>query len=82
MNLVLLAFYNLAIVAVAIAGLALERRGHQRSGIALLGLALLLILNLLFGGALLFVPLVLGIYGVLLGLPALAVYLLVRRLRR
>lgn len=82
MNLFILVVYNLVAVGIAIGGLMAERRGRPKTGAALLIAALLLILNLLFGGALLLVPLVLGIYAVFLGLPALGVWLLVRRLRR
>ena len=82
MDLALLALYNVAAAGAAVAGLHFERRGRPRLGFALLALSLILILNLLFGGALLFVPVVLSIYGAIFGLPALGLWLLIRRLRR
>lgn len=81
MDFLLVAFYSLLAVAVAIAGAVLEPR-HKRLGIALLFVSLALVLNLFAGGAVLFVPLILAIYGVIFGLPALAVWLLVRWWRR
>ncbi len=78
----LLVLYNLATVAVAATGVWLERRGRRRIGAGLLFLSLLLVLNLLFGGALLFVPFILALYGLLLGGPIAVVWLIVRRLRR
>ena len=81
MDILLLALYNLVIVGVALAGLVVERR-RPRLGIALLVLALVLLLNLIVGGALLFVPFIVALYGVVFGLPALALWQLVRWLRR
>jgi hypothetical protein len=82
MNLLILVLYNLGAVAVAVAGLILERRGRQRLGIALLLVSFLLILNLAVGGAILFVPFIVALYGTVFGLPVLAIWLLVRRIRR
>lgn len=82
MDFLLLALYNLAAVGVAVAGVWLERRGRRRWGIALLLVALLMILNLFVGGALLFVPFIIALYGVLLGGPIAAVWLVIRWLRR
>lgn len=77
----LLAAYNFAVVGVALVGLYLERR-HPKVGIGLMLLAAFALLNLFVGSAILFVPLIVGIYGVVLGLPALAVWYAVRRFRR
>ena len=82
MNLLILVLYNLAAVAVALVGLILERRGRPRLGIALLFVALLMILNLAVGGAILFVPVIVGLYGVVFGLPILLIWFVVRRIRR
>ena len=81
MDLFLLVLYNLAAAALAFAGLLVERR-RPRLGIALLVLSVLLVINLLVGGVILFVPLILGLYGAVLGLPALGIWWLVRRWRR
>ncbi|MGD9894994.1 MAG: hypothetical protein AB7R89_09525 [Dehalococcoidia bacterium] len=82
MNLLILVLYNFAAVAVALVGLILERRGRPRLGIALLFVALLLILNLAVGGVLLFVPVIVAIYGTVFGLPILLIWFVVRRIRR
>lgn len=82
MNLLILVLYNLGAVAVAVAGLMLEHRGRKRLGITLLFVALLLILNLAVGGAILFVPFIVALYGIVFGLPILGAWLLVRRIRR
>jgi O-antigen/teichoic acid export membrane protein len=82
MNLLILVLYNLAAVAVALTGLILERRGRSRLGITLLFLALLMILNLAVGGAILFVPVIVALYGVVFGLPVLLIWFVVRRIRR
>ena len=82
MNLLILILYNLAAVAVAVVGLILEHRGRPRLGIALLFIALLMILNLAVGGAILFVPLIIALYGTVFGLPVLLIWFVVRRLRR
>jgi len=82
MDFLLLALYNVGAVAVAIAGLILERRGRPRLGIGLLFLSFFLILNLAVGGALLFVFVIVALYGALLGLPAFGIWYLVRRRRR
>lgn len=82
MNLLILVLYNLGAVAVAVVGLMLERRGRPRLGIALLFVSLLMILNLAVGGAILFVPFIVALYGAVFGLPVLAIWLLVRRIRR
>lgn len=81
MDLLLLVLYNLVAAGVAFAGLLVERR-RPRLGIALLVLSVLLVINLLVGGVILFVPLILGLYGAVLGLPALGIWWLVRRWRR
>jgi hypothetical protein len=80
MELTLLVLYNLVAVGLAFAGLVLERR-RPRLGVALLLLSVLVVINLFVGGAILFVPLILALYGTVLGLPALAVWWLVRRRR-
>ncbi len=81
MNLLILVLYNLGVVAIAATGLLLERRGRPRLGVGLMLTAFLLLLNLLVGGALLFVPFIIALYGTLLGLPLLTLWLLLRRLR-
>jgi hypothetical protein len=82
MNLLILVLYNLGAVAMAVTGLMLEHRGRKRLGTALLFVSLLLILNLAVGGAILFVPFIVALYGIVFGLPILGVWLLVRRIRR
>jgi len=82
MNLLILVLYNLGAVAVAVSGLIFERRGRPRLGIALLFVSLFLILNLAVGGAILFVPFIVALYGTVFGLPILGIWLLVRRIRR
>jgi hypothetical protein len=82
MNLLILVLYNLAAVAVALTGLILDRRGRPRLGIALLFAALLMILNLAVGGAILFVPVIVSLYGFVFGLPVLLIWFVVRRIRR
>ncbi len=82
MNLLILVLYNLGAVAIAATGLLLERRGRPRLGYGLMFAAFLLLLNLLVGGALLVLPFIIALYGILLGLPLLALWLLLRRLRR
>ena len=81
MDIFILALYNLVMVGVAFTGLVIERR-RPRVGIALLLVALTLLLNLFVGGALLFVPFILALYGVMLGLPAFALWRLVQMVRR
>lgn len=81
MDFFLVGLYSFLAVGVAIAGAVLEPR-HKRVGIGLLFVSLALVLNLFAGGAVLFVPVILAIYGVIFGLPALAVWLLVRWWRR
>ena len=81
MDLFILVLYNLAAAGLAFAGLLVERR-RPRLGIALLVLSVLLVINLLVGGVILFVPFILGLYGAVLGLPALGIWWLVRRWRR
>jgi O-antigen/teichoic acid export membrane protein len=82
MNLLILVLYNFAAVGVAVAGLILERRGRPRLGIALLFVALFMILNLAVGGAILFVPVIVALYGTVFGLPVLLIWYVVRRIRR
>jgi hypothetical protein len=82
MDLALLVLYNLGAAAVALVGLIVERRGRTKLGLALLLTAFLLLLNLLVGGVILFVPFILALYGIVLGLPILGIWLFVRWIRR
>lgn len=81
MRFAVLVLYNLVIVGVAVAGVVIERR-RPRLGIGLMAIALLLLITLITGGAILFVPLILALYGAVFGVPALLIWLFVRRYRR
>lgn len=81
MDLWLLVFYNLVAVAITFAGVMLERRGRKRLGVALMAVGPLMLLNLFVGGAILFVPFIIALYGTVFGLPALAIWWLWRRRR-
>lgn len=81
MTIAVLALYNVAAVGVAFAGLVVERR-HPKVGIGLMLVAALALLNLFVGGAILFVPLIFALYGLVLGPPALAIWYIVRTFRR
>lgn len=81
MRFAVLVLYNLFIVAVVVVGVVIERR-RPRLGIALIATALVLLVILITGGAVLFVPLIIALYGTVFGLPVLLIWLLVRRYRR
>jgi Flp pilus assembly protein TadB len=81
MRLQILVLYNFVAIGIAFAGLLVERR-RPKLGIALLLVAVFMLINLLVGGAILFVPFIIALYAIPIAPPALVIWWLVRRRRR